>query len=91
MKIWTKKGKGKVKLTDEQMSAIMSGLAIASVHCDELVDPEVATSKETFINTSNYLLKTYAKSAGNSEKELVEAIYKAKNDYKKEEKDDARC
>ena len=74
MRIVTRKGKGKVNLTDEQMSAIMSALAVATVHWDELADPKVTTNRATLIGTSYYLLKTYAKSAGVSEKELAEAL-----------------
>lgn len=82
MRIVTEKGKGKVRLTDEQMSAIMSALAVATVHWDELADPEVTTSRATLIGTSYYLLKTYAKSAGVSEKELAEALDEAAEEQK---------
>ena len=74
MIIRTDKGSGKVKLTDEQMSAIMSALAVATVHWDELADPEVTTNKATLIGVSHYLLTAYAKSVGISEKEVAEAI-----------------
>lgn len=77
MRIITRKGKGKVNLTDEQMSAIMSALAVATVHWDELADPEVTTNRATLIGTSYHLLTTYAKSAGVSEKELAEALDEA--------------
>lgn len=77
MKIFTKKGKGKVKLTDKQMSVIMSGLAMAFAHWKELSDPEVTTTRKELVNTSHYLLTAYAKSAGVSEKDLTEAIDKA--------------
>lgn len=83
MRIITEKGKGKVKLTDEQMSAIMSALAVATVHWDELADPEVTTSRATLIGVSHYLLTAYAKSVGISEKEVAEAIDKATEEYYK--------
>lgn len=83
MRIITEKGKGKVKLTDEQMSAIMSALAVATVHWDELADPEVITSRATLIGVSHYLLTAYAKSVGISEKEVKEAIDKATEEYTK--------
>lgn len=83
MRIITEKGKGKVKLTDEQMSAIMSALAVATAHWKELADPGVTTTRETLIGVSHYLLTAYAKSVGISEKEVAEAIDKATEEYKK--------
>lgn len=83
MKILTQKGKGKVKLTDEQMSAIMSALAVATAHWDELADPEATTNRATLIDVSHYLLTAYAKSVGISEKEVKEAIDKAIEEYTK--------
>lgn len=79
MIIRTDEGSGEVKLTDEQMSAIMSGLAVATVHWNELADPEVTTTKEKLIETSHYLLTAYAKSVGISKKEVAEAIDEAMN------------
>lgn len=83
MKILTEKGKGKVKLTDEQMSVIFSGLAVAIVHWNELADPEVTTTREDLIETSHYLLTAYAKSVGVSAEEVREAIDKATEEYEK--------
>lgn len=82
MRIVTGKGKGKVKLTDEQMSAIMSALALATAHWDELADPGVTTNVATLIGVSHYLLTAYAKSVGVSEKEVAEAIHEAAEEYK---------
>lgn len=84
MRIVTKKEKGKVKLTDKQMSAIMSALAVATLHWEELADPGVTTSKKDLIDVSYYLLTAYAKSAGVSEEEVKEAIDKAMIDYEKD-------
>lgn len=83
MKILTDKGSGKVKLTDEHMSAIMSGLAVAVEHWSEQADTEVTPTRETLIETSHYLLTAYAKSVGVSAKEVREAIDKATEEYKK--------
>lgn len=83
MRIITEKGKGKVKLTDEQMSVIMSALALATAHWDELADPGVTTNTATLIGVSHYLLTAYAKSVGVSAKEVKEAIDKAAEEYKK--------
>lgn len=83
MIIITEKGKGKVKLTDKQMSVIMSGLAVATVHWNELADQEVTTTSKDLLVTSFYLLKTYAKSAGISEKDVIEAIKNSMKTYKK--------
>lgn len=83
MRIVTEKGKGKVKLTDKQMSAIMSALAVATLHWDELADPGVTTSKKDLIDISYYLLTAYAKSVGISEKEVRESLDKATIGYEK--------
>lgn len=85
MIILTEKGKGKVNLTDEQMSVIMSGLAVAFSHWNELADPEVTTSREDLMNTFYYLLTAYAKSVGLSKKDVAKAIDNAVNNYKKDE------
>ena len=68
MKIISKKGRAKVKLNDEQMSAIMSALAVATVHWDELKDPEVTVTKYDLLNSGLHLLESYMKANGVNEK-----------------------
>lgn len=70
MKIISKKGCAKVKLDDKQMSAIMSALAVATVHWDELKDPEVTTTKDDLLLAGLHLVESYMKANGVSETEM---------------------
>lgn len=60
MIIVSKRGHGKVKLTDEQMSHIMSGLAAAYAKWDQIKDKEVSTTKNDLLLVSSHLLDSYA-------------------------------
>lgn len=57
MKVITTKGKTKLTLTDKQMSALMSALAVATVDWEELKDPEVTTTEEDLLELAIYILE----------------------------------
>lgn len=76
MIINSKKGYAKVKLNDKQMSAIMSAMAVATVHWDELKDPEVTATQEDLLRAGLYLIESYLKANGISEKEMGEVFSK---------------
>ena len=76
MKIISKKGHAKVKLNDKQMSAIMSALAVATVHWDELKDPEVTATQDDLLHAGLHLIESYLKANGVSEKEMSEVLAK---------------
>lgn len=79
MIINSKKGHAKVDINDEQMSAIMSALAVATNHWNELKDPEVTTTEEDLIRVGLYLMESYLIANGASEKELSEVFAKLSN------------
>lgn len=79
MIIKSKKGYAKVDINDKQMSAIMSAIAAATVHWDEIKDPEVTTSEEDLIRAGLHLIESYLKANGASEKELSEVLDKLSN------------
>lgn len=76
MIIKSKKGYAKVKLDDKQMSAIMSAMAVATVHWDELKDPEVTATRDDLLHASLHLIESYMKANGVSEKEMGEVFGK---------------
>lgn len=76
MIINSKKGYAKVKLNDKQMSAIMSALAVATVHWDELKDPEVTATQKDLLRAGLHLIESYLKANGVSEKEMGEVFAK---------------
>lgn len=76
MKIISKKGYAKVKLNDKQMSAIMSALAVATIHWDELKDPEVTATRDDLLRAGLHLVESYMKADGVSEKEMGEVFAK---------------
>lgn len=57
MKVITSKGKTKLKLTDKQMSVLMSALAVTTIYWEELKDSEVTTTKEDLLELSEYIIK----------------------------------
>lgn len=79
MIINSKKGHAKVKLDDKQMSAIMSALATATVHWEEIKDPEVTATQDDLLRAGLYLIESYLKANGASEKELSEVLDKLSN------------
>lgn len=79
MIIKSKNGHAKVDIDDKQMSATMSAIAAATVHWDEIKDPEVTTTEEDLIRAGWYLIESYLKANGASEKELSEALDKLSN------------
>lgn len=76
MKIISKKGHAKVDMNDKQMSAIMSALAVATVHWDELKDPEVTATQDDLLHAGLHLIESYLKANGVSEKEMSEVLAK---------------
>lgn len=76
MKIISKKGHAKVKLNDKQMSAIMSALAVATVHWEEIKDPEVTATQDDLSRAGLHLIESYLKANGASEKEISEVFDK---------------
>lgn len=76
MIINSKKGHAKVKLDDKQMSAIMSALAVATVHWDELKDPEATATQEDLLRAGLHLIESYLKANGASDKEMGEVFAK---------------
>lgn len=76
MKIISKKGHAKVDINDKQMSAIMSALAVATVHWDELKDPEVTATRDDLLHAGLHLVESYMKANGVSEKEMGEVFAK---------------
>ena len=76
MIIKSKKGRAKVELNDKQMSAIMSALAVATVHWDELKDPEVTATQDDLLHAGLHLVESYMKANGVSEKEMGEVFAK---------------
>lgn len=76
MKIVSKKGHAKVDINDKQMSAIMSALAAATVHWEEIKDPEVTATQEDLLRAGLHLIESYLKANGASEKELSEVLDK---------------
>lgn len=78
MIVVSKKGYTKIKLTDKQMSVIMSALAAATMHWDDIKDPEVTTTRDDLINVGYELLTKFIGTTDLSKVEIFDGTDKEK-------------